>query len=236
MPFSTRPRTGDIVFVTGYKTENIDRRQGKAITDPQTHRSELLSDCNPPFLCDLGRGTPPGHSGAPVIDRSGKLVGILKGGNNLESSFEPILPVREALEPYCESFLTDNYQKYCLAKIRGEREQKGPFDKAGRILCDGARQPDASAQYRAKEGFEIAGFVTHEDTTDDTGNGWVGHAEYTLSDDGKHVVEVNVRMGCTAYGQAGWAETRIYGNIKKILDKKDQESIKKECVAERGVQ
>lgn len=232
---------GNIVFLSGYKAETIDLLQGRPITDPQTHKLSLLSDCNLPAVCDVGQGMPPGHSGGPVIDRLGNLVGIFKGGDNIESSFEPLSGVLPILEGnrYCGSFLTEDYQKYCLAKVRAEREEKSSFTaEPKRIRCDRLGKADESpsfAEYSAEDGFKIAGFVTHDDEADDNGNGWVGHAEYRLSKDGLHIVGVKVQMGCsgrpTASGQPGWAKTRISGNIKRILGQKDENDIKKACNA-----
>jgi hypothetical protein len=239
-PISARPlKRGDTVFVNGYNGETIDIANGKPIKSSTLPPVTVTADCDPSGLCNLSQAIPSGFSGSPVIDQSQSLVGVFKKGDNVESLFEPLLAVRSEVQQFCDPVSSVSPQQDC-AKVRAQYEQAEVFaTEPKRIRCDGAGRPidvPTFARYRTKDGFRISGFVDHEDKTEDSGNGWIGHAEYTVSDDGRYVTEVRVDLGCngatTATGQPGWAATRIFGTIKRILNDNEKSEIKKACNAQ----
>jgi hypothetical protein len=226
----------DPLVIIGYDAKSIELRVGTSITLPQTFSTRLVSPCTPPSLCIVDKAVPAGLSGGPVVDRYDNLVGVFKGGDDFTSRFQPLREVLSSFEDICHVFLTEDYKKYCETKNIKEREQEQSFSEARTIHCDRAGAPDDNKPlvYPAPDGFKISEFVTHdEDKTDNAGNGWVGHVEYMLSDDDQYVKAVKLQLGCSRTSDAapepGWAETRIKGNIKRILKDEDYSEIKALC-------
>lgn len=223
------PAESESLFAIGYKGADANRQTAVGIPDPKTYEFKLLSRCAPPALCAVDRGVPGGISGSPVVDVQDRLIGVIKGGDSLETGFDSLLNGLLQLEPHCHRQLSADNALYCQTQKRQELERKRPFEPVTkRVTCErqGKSADDLpGAHYAAPDGFAISGFVTHDDVADADKNGWVGHAEYGLSDNGLYVKDVTVALGCNS-AKAGFAQTTIRGSIKKILKKEDEEQIK----------
>jgi hypothetical protein len=230
---------GEQVFVVGYKGNTIDIPMNKGITDPQVHPTAILHPCRPPATCDVNQAAPAGVSGGPVVDKQDALVGVLKGGDNAQSEFQPVMDMRADLEGPCDPRLArdQNDIDQCIDAGREARAQATAKSEFKEIQCSAAGEASDKEplSFSAPKGFRISGFTKHTDSTDPTGNGWVGDAEYTLSDDRLHVTRVKVQLGCngkpTASGQPGWAKTILKVDIKKILEDNDSKEIRAKCSA-----
>lgn len=231
---------GEHVFILGYKGDTINIPRNKGITDPQVHPTAILHTCRPPAPCDVDQPAPAGVSGGPVVDEKDALVGVLKGGDNAQSVFHPVMHMRDVLQAPCdprnEQDIQDDLNE-CIDTGRETREQKTTKSESKKIQCSAAGEASDKEpfSFSAPKGFRISGFAKHTDDTDRTGNGWVGDAEYTLSDDQLQVTDVKVQLGCngkpTASGQPGWAKTDVQVDIKKNLGPKDYKEIKAKCSA-----
>jgi Trypsin-like peptidase domain len=226
---------GDRVFIWGYKGDTIDLLAGKPITDPQVHPTTILRDCKIPELCNVDQPVPAGVSGGPVVNIADELVGLLKGGDSAQSQFQPVMDLRGTFLTYCPPVKND--QNECTDAERQIREKKQTLSVSKKIQCSAAGEADDTEplNFVPPDGFKISGFAKHDDQTDDSYNGWVGYAEYTLSDDGLRVTEVKIQLGCngrpTASGKSGWAETIMRVDIKKILKPTDIKDIDAKCHA-----
>ena len=229
--FLIRPlERGKIVFINGYDGATIKFGQGIGVTDAVTARGSLLLPCEPGFLCQVGKSVARGISGAPVTDLSFSLVGVLKGGDNTTSYFEPMSGVWRELENICKPF---NPRAFC-DKTRAELENQQSFEIPASLRCNSAGQPlgatSYTADYPAPEGYRVSGFVTHKDN--DIAR--VGHAEYKLSDDRLYVEGVRIELTCngrpTASGKAEDAKTVVSGNLRKNnLSSNDKDAISRAC-------
>jgi hypothetical protein len=226
--WAARMERGKIVFINGYDGAAIKFNQGLGVTDALTNRTSLQAPCES-GLCSISQPVPAGNSGAPVTDQSYSLVGVMKGGNNYISFFEPLSGARRELDDICKPF---NSGAYC-ERIRAERENEKPFEVPITLRCNSAGQSEGATRflvdYPAPEGYKISGFVTHKDN--DIAR--VGHAEYRLSRNRLYVEGVRIELSCngrpTASGKAEDAETVVSGRFKKNLSAKDKDVINTAC-------
>lgn len=229
---SVKPVT-DSLFIIGYDGKSINLRSGSPITAPKVFPAQLTESCLTPNLCEINKSIPGGLSGGPVVDQHNNLTGIFKGGDTFTSHYEPLQEVLNVLEPICQAFLTEDYVGYCTKMQIEKREEKRSFTVSKAIRCDkaGGLDNNVPLTYTAPLGSKIFEFVTHEDKTDEAGIGWVGRAEYNLSDDDQYVRSVAIRLGCSGQsgGKQGLAETRLFGTTKRILTSSDYDEIKAQC-------
>jgi Trypsin-like peptidase domain len=98
------PKHGETVFLLGYRGDEIDLQDAKPITPPRFYERKVIADCDLTAVCEVdGGGVPEGHSGGPVINKLGQLVGVVTSDLNVigQTRFEPLAPLRSVIAPHC---------------------------------------------------------------------------------------------------------------------------------------
>jgi len=231
-PISPEPLPeGATVFISAYDAEGIDVGQNMPVTDPQHYEKKIISNCQTRGICEIEGAVPGGHSGAPVIDQKGRLVGVVKGDRaKVQSHFEPLVGLRSTLLNYCgNAGPTEEQINACVGHAIRKLSQKEDIESKKELSCRDGKSHSDAVELLAQDGYEITGFVYHKED-ENNAYGWVGAVEYNVRPDGR-ITSAKALLECgPGDGNGGSVKTTLHGHRRKVLDKRDEAEIRDRCM------